>query len=67
MAELIPSMSRTCWFARDAGPVPDDVCDAAPTATLTVDNLVADTNTNIIVFGDIPIGSNQWRGRRGNA
>ena len=42
---------------RDAGPVPDGVCDSAPTATITIDNLAADTNTNILVVGDIPIGA----------
>jgi uncharacterized repeat protein (TIGR01451 family) len=42
-------------LCRDAGPVPDGICDATPTATLTVDNLAADTNTNILVVGDIPL------------
>ena len=42
---------------RDAGPVPDGICDAAPTATLAIDDLAADTNTNILVVGDIPIGA----------
>lgn len=42
---------------RDAGPVPDGVCDAAPTATVTIDNLAADTNTNIIIVGDIPLSA----------
>jgi uncharacterized repeat protein (TIGR01451 family) len=40
---------------RDAGPSPDGICDAAPTATLTIDNLGADTNTNILVVGDIAL------------
>lgn len=33
----------------------DAVCDAAPTATLTVDNLAADTNMTILIVGDIPL------------
>ena len=33
----------------------DAVCDSAPTATLTVDNLAADTNMTILIVGDIPL------------
>lgn len=33
----------------------DAVCDAAATATLTIDNLVADANMTILVVGDIPL------------
>ena len=35
----------------------DAVCDAAPTATLTVDNLIADANTTILIVGDIPLSA----------
>jgi uncharacterized repeat protein (TIGR01451 family) len=35
----------------------DGVCDAAPTATLTVDNLAADTNMTILIVGDIPLSA----------
>ncbi len=33
----------------------DGTCDAAPTATLTIDNLIADANTTILIVGDIPL------------
>jgi uncharacterized repeat protein (TIGR01451 family) len=35
----------------------DAVCDAAATATLTVDNLAADANTTILIVGDIPLSA----------
>ncbi len=35
----------------------DNNCDAAPTATLTIDNLIADANTTILVLGDIPLSA----------
>lgn len=35
----------------------DAVCDSAPTATLTIDNLIADANMTILVVGDIPLGA----------
>jgi uncharacterized repeat protein (TIGR01451 family) len=33
----------------------DGTCDAAATASLTVDNLAADANTTILILGDIPL------------
>ena len=33
----------------------DNTCDAAATATLTVNDLIADANTTILVVGDIPL------------
>lgn len=33
----------------------DGNCDAAATATLTVDNLAADANTTVLVLGDVPL------------
>jgi uncharacterized repeat protein (TIGR01451 family) len=33
----------------------DGACDAAATATLTVDNLLADANVTILIVGDIPL------------
>lgn len=33
------------------------VCDAAPTATLTIDNLIADANTTILIVGDVPLAA----------
>lgn len=33
------------------------VCDAAATATLTIDNLIADANTTILIVGDIPLAA----------
>lgn len=35
----------------------DNICDAAATATLTVNDLVADANTTILVVGDIPLSA----------
>lgn len=35
----------------------DNVCDAAATATLTVNDLIADANTTILVVGDIPLSA----------
>ena len=35
----------------------DNICDAAPAATLTIDNLLADANTTILVLGDIPLSA----------
>jgi uncharacterized repeat protein (TIGR01451 family) len=35
----------------------DGACDAAAAATLTVDNLLADTNTTILILGDIPLAA----------
>ena len=35
----------------------DNACDAAPTATLTVNDLIADANATILVVGDIPLGA----------
>ncbi len=35
----------------------DAVCDSAATATLTVDNLAADSNVTILIVGDIPLGA----------
>lgn len=35
----------------------DNVCDAAPTATLTVNDLAADANMTILVVGDIPLSA----------
>lgn len=35
----------------------DAICDAAATATLTIDNLIADTNTTILIVGDIPLSA----------
>jgi uncharacterized repeat protein (TIGR01451 family) len=32
----------------------DNTCDAAPTASLTVNDLAADANTTILIVGDIP-------------
>jgi uncharacterized repeat protein (TIGR01451 family) len=33
----------------------DNTCDAAATATLTINDLIADANTTILVVGDIPL------------
>jgi uncharacterized repeat protein (TIGR01451 family) len=35
----------------------DNTCDAAATATLTVNDLIADANTTILVVGDIPLAA----------
>lgn len=35
----------------------DAVCDSAATATLTIDNLIADANMTILVVGDIPLSA----------
>lgn len=35
----------------------DNTCDAAATATLTINDLVADANTTILVVGDIPLSA----------
>jgi uncharacterized repeat protein (TIGR01451 family) len=35
----------------------DNVCDAAATATLTVDNLGGNNNVTILVLGDVPLGA----------
>lgn len=35
----------------------DNICDAAATATLTVDNLAPDTTRQILVLGDIPLAA----------
>ena len=35
----------------------DAVCDAAPTATLTVEDLAADTNMTILIVGNIPLSA----------
>ncbi len=39
------------------GPVVDGVCDTAATASLTVNDLVADGTATILILGDIPIGA----------
>lgn len=36
------------------GPVVDGVCDAAPSASLTINDLVADGTATILIVGDIP-------------
>ena len=33
------------------------VCDAAATATLTIDNLIADDNRTILIVGDVPLSA----------
>ena len=38
----------------DAGPTPDGVCDGAPSASLTINDLVADGTATILILGDIP-------------
>ena len=37
------------------GPVIDGVCDGAPSASLTVNDLVADGTATILILGDIPV------------
>lgn len=41
----------------DAGPTPDGVCDGAPSASLTINDLVADGTATILILGDIPAGA----------